>query len=159
MTTSPLQTSQPMLGTPYTVDVLYRDNTISSRCTSHWTSGEYVCPRRLPKLLTKQRRPLMNGVCLSWSEMSPRITKVSINADMTMTQTGIIIFWIILPFTWTVSVCFLWQTLANSWGQTLKMSCWYGLILHKIIFKMMYDMTISWKFTEIDLRIHHSLKF
>jgi hypothetical protein len=35
----------------------------------------------------------------------------------------------------------MWPALAKggSWGQILKMSCWYGLILHKIIFKMMYD--------------------
>jgi hypothetical protein len=53
----------------------------------------------------------------------------------------------------------LWPALAKggSWGQILKMSCWYGLILHKIIFKMMYDtwqsldnwLTISWQLTEI----------
>jgi hypothetical protein len=43
----------------------------------------------------------------------------------------------------------------GSWGQILKLDCWYGLILHKIILKMMYDMTISWKIDwDMDFRIH-----
>jgi hypothetical protein len=35
----------------------------------------------------------------------------------------------------------MWPALAKGgfWGQILKMSCWYGLILHNIGFKIMYE--------------------
>jgi hypothetical protein len=45
----------------------------------------------------------------------------------------------------------LWPALAKGgfWGQILKMSCWYGQILHTIIFKMMYD---TWQSLDNSLR-------
>jgi hypothetical protein len=61
-----------------------------------------------------------------------------------------------------ITVCdLLWQKEALGPGQILKMSYWYGLILHKIIIKMMYD---TWHDNllaidcNMDFRIHHSFE-